>query len=102
MALAPELDAAHLVGTAEIVAIGSFAQPAPLTGGLAGLPTSGLGTIVLAGLATRIGKEKLGATVAFASGLLAAHREPHLKGAQAGRKRTTKKRKKAKHGEGRT
>ena len=49
MALAPELDAAHLIGTAEVVPVGGFAQPAPLTGGLAGLPTIGLGTIVLGG-----------------------------------------------------
>jgi len=75
MALAPELDAAHLIGTAEVVPVGGFAQPAPLTGGLAGLLTSGLGTIVLAVLVTRIGNEKLGATAAFASGLLEAHRE---------------------------
>jgi len=102
MALAPELDAAHLIGTAEVVPVGGFAQPAPLTGGLAGLPTSGLGTIVLAALVTRIGNEKLGATVAFASGLLAAHREPHLKEAQPGRKRKKKNRKKTKSEEGRT
>jgi len=102
MALAPELDAEHLVGTAEVIAVGGFAQPAPLTGGLAGLPTSGLGTIVLAGLVTRIGNEKLGATAAFASGLLAAHREPLLKEAQPGRKRKKKNRKKTKSEEGRT
>jgi hypothetical protein len=101
MALAPELDAAHLVGTAEVVAVAGLAQPAPLTGGLAGLPTSGLGTIVLAGLVTRIGNEKLGATAAFASGLLAAHREPQLKEVASARKRKKKNRKKTKPEEGR-
>jgi len=86
MSLAPEFDTQDLVGSAEVVAVASFAEPAPLTGCLAGLPTSGLGTIVLAGFVTRIGNEKLGATAAFASGLLAAHREPQLKEAQSGRK----------------
>src|SRR5688572_5976726 len=86
MTLAPELDAQQLVGTAEVVAVAGLAQPAPLTGGFAGLPTRGLGTVVLAGLVTRIGEEKLGATAAFASGLLAAHREPHHAERLRGRK----------------
>ena len=99
MAIAPELDAAHLVGTAEVVAVAGLAQPAALTGGLAGLLTSGLGTIVLASLVTRIGNEKLGATAAFASALCSAHREPHhsegLRGKKTskdtGRRRNRKK-----------
>jgi hypothetical protein len=41
------------------------------------LPASGLGTIALTVLGSRIGKEKLGATAAFASALLVAHDEPH-------------------------
>jgi hypothetical protein len=86
MALAPELDTAHLVGTAEVIAVGGFAQPTPLTGGLAGLPTRGRRTVVLAGFVARIGNEKLGATAAFASGLLAAHREPHHAERLRGRK----------------
>jgi hypothetical protein len=101
MTLAPELDAAHLVGTAEVVAVARFAQPSPLAGGLAGPPTIRLGTIVLAGFVARIGNEKLGATAAFASGVLAAHREAHLKEAQPGRKRKKKNRKKTRSEEGR-
>jgi len=101
MTLAPEFDAEDLVGSAEVVSVAGFAQPSLLAGGLAGLLTSGLGTIVLAALVTRIGNEKLGATAAFASGLLAAHREPHLKEAQPGRKRKKKNRKKTKSEEGR-
>ena len=86
MTLAPELVAQELVGTAEVVAVAGLAQPAALTGGLAGLLTSGLGTIVLASLVTRIGNEKLGATAAFASGLLTAHRELHHAERLRGRK----------------
>jgi hypothetical protein len=92
MTLAPEFDAQDLVGSAEVVSVAGFAQPSPLAGGLAGLPTSRLGTIVLAGFVTRIGNEKLGATVAFASGLFAAHREPQLREAKSGRKRKKKNR----------
>src|SRR5438128_2295095 len=75
MTLAPELDAADLVGSPEVVAIAGLAQPAPLTGCLAGLSTRGVRTIVLAALVTRIRNEQLGARPAFASGLLAAHCE---------------------------
>jgi len=74
MAPAPELNAPDLLGSAEVVAVASLAQPPPLTGCVTGPPTSGLGTIVLASLVTRIGDEKLGATAAFASDLVAAHR----------------------------
>jgi hypothetical protein len=101
MALAPKFDAEDLVGSAEVVAVAGLAQPPPLAGGLAGQPTSGLGTIVLAGFVAWIGNEKLGATAAFASGLLAAHREPQLKEAQPGRKRKKKNRKKTESEEGR-
>jgi hypothetical protein len=86
MTLAPEFHPQDLVGTAKVVAVAGLAQPASLTGGLAGLPTRGLGTVVLAGLVTRIGEEKLGATAAFASGLLKAHREPHHAERLRGRK----------------
>jgi hypothetical protein len=86
MAPAPELDAANLVGSAKVVAVARLAQPTPLTGRVTGPSTNGLGTIVLASLVTRIGDEKLGATAAFASGRVAAHREPDLEEAQSGRK----------------
>jgi hypothetical protein len=76
MALAPALNAADLIGAAEIVAITVLAQPPPLAGGLTGLATCGLGTIFLAVLSAWIGKEKLSAAAAFASGQSAAHREP--------------------------
>jgi hypothetical protein len=86
MTLAPEFHTQDLVGAAKVVAVVGFAQPAALTGGLAGLPTSGLGTIVLASLVTRIGNEKLGATAAFASALCSAHCEPHHSERLRGRK----------------
>ena len=86
MAPAPELDAADLVGSAKVVAVARLAQPPPLTGHVTGPPTKGLGTIVLTSLVTRIGDEKLGATTAFASSLVAAHGVRHLEDAQSGRK----------------
>ena len=99
MALAPALDAADLVRSAEVVAVAILAQPPSLGGGLTGLPASGLATVVLAICGPRIRNEKLRATVAFASGLRLAHRELHLGDAPQGRKRKrrperTRKRKK--------
>ena len=87
MALAPKLDAANLIGSSKVVAVASLAQPPSLAGGLTGLLASGLGAIALAVSGPRIGKEKLGATTAFASALRAAHREPDLEGVPTGRKR---------------
>src|SRR5438093_7476614 len=49
-----------------------------------------LRTIVLAGFVTRSGDEKLGATAASASGLLAAHGEPHLKEQRSTARKKTK------------
>jgi hypothetical protein len=87
MALAPQLDAPDLVGSAKIVAVTGFAQPPSLAGGLAGLATRGLGTIPLAIVGAWIRKEKLSATTAFTSHLRAAHREPDLEATPPGRKR---------------
>ena len=87
MALAPELDAADLVRSAEVIAVAVLAQPPSLGGSLADLSASGSGTVVLPIGGARIGNEELRATTAFASGLRAAHREPDLEATQAGRKR---------------
>ena len=78
MVFAPQLDAADLVGSAEVVAITVLAQPSTLAGALTGFAASCAGTVVLAILGPRIGNEELGATAAFASGLSTAHRKPHL------------------------
>ena len=86
MVLAPELDPAHWLSTAEVVAVARFTQPAPLAGCLAGLAAGGLRTIALAILGARIGNEKLAATPAFSSGLCSAHCEPHHAERVRGRK----------------
>jgi len=72
MALAPELDAADLVISAEEIAVAVLAQPPSLTGCLTGLPTGGFGTIPLALFGPWIGIKNLVATAAFASGLRTA------------------------------
>src|SRR5438132_12487145 len=95
MALAPELDTADLVSSAEVVAVAVLAQPPSLADRLTGLPASELRTIALAIFSPRVGNEQLGATAAFASGLCAAHREPHPDARRTGRKpkrRTGRKR----------
>jgi len=95
MALAPQLDTADLVSSAEVVAVAVLAQPPSLTGFLTLLPASELGTVALAIFGPRIGNEQLGAAAAFASGLCAAHREPYPGARRTGRKpkrRTGRKR----------
>lgn len=73
MVLAPQLNAADLGGSPEVIAIAVFAQPPALTGGLAGLAASRIRTVTLAILGPRIGNEKLAATAAFASSLSTVH-----------------------------
>jgi hypothetical protein len=95
MALAPQLDAADLVSSAEVVAVAVLAEPPPLAGCLTGLPASERGTVALAIFGARISHEQLGATAAFVSGLRAAHRELHPGEPRTGRKpkrRTGRKR----------
>jgi hypothetical protein len=87
MALAPQLDAADFVSSAEVVTVAIFAQPPSLAGCLTGLLASGLGTIPLPILGAPIGEEELRATTAFASGLRQAHRERYLEAPHSGRKR---------------
>jgi hypothetical protein len=87
MALAPQLDAANLLSSAEVVAIAVLAQPPALAGCLTGVSAAWLGTVALAIFGPWIGKEKRAATTAFASGLRAAHGEPDFEEALLGRKR---------------
>jgi hypothetical protein len=86
MTLAPQLDAADFVGSAEMVSVAIFAEPASLAGSLAGQTASGLETVALAILGPRVGNEKLGATAAFTSGQRAAHRKPYPRNPRTGRK----------------
>jgi hypothetical protein len=76
MTLAPQLNAADLLGSAEVVAIAILAQPLALAGCLTGLPAGEVKTVALAIFGPWIGKEKRAATTAFASGFRAAHGEP--------------------------
>jgi hypothetical protein len=86
MSLAPSLHTAHSRRTAEVVAIAVLAQPPTLAGGLTGLATGRLGTILLPVNGAGIGKEKLLTTAAFTSFRRTAHREPKLRGARPARK----------------
>jgi hypothetical protein len=94
MVFAPQLNAAHLGGSPEMIAVAVLAQPPALTGGLAGLAASRIRTVTLAILGPRIGNEKLAATAAFTSSLSTAHGEPQLEATAPGRKpkRTTARR----------
>jgi len=47
MVTSPFLHPLHLIGSAEGVAVTVFAEPSPLAGGLAGVPASGLETVLL-------------------------------------------------------
>jgi len=88
MAFAPDLDTAHFVRSAEVVAVAILAEPPSLAGCLTGVSAGGLGTMALAIFGPWIGNEKLAATTAFASGLgAAAHGGPHFEEALPGRKR---------------
>jgi hypothetical protein len=79
MALAPQLHPAHRFRAAEVIAVAVPTQPPSLAGGLAGLPTGGLGTVPLTIRSPWIRKKKLIATAAFAAVLRAAHRDPNLR-----------------------
>jgi hypothetical protein len=87
VALAPRLDSADLIGTAEVIAIAVLAQPALLAGGFAGLLAHGLGTVTLPAFGPWIRKEEEAATAAFASGQRTAHRAPDPESASPERKR---------------
>ena len=64
--MAPRLDPLHVKRAAKVVAVGTLVQPAPLTGRLAGLPASRLGTVMLALVIAKIREEKLAATATLA------------------------------------
>ena len=66
MGLAPRLDALHVKRAAKVIAVGPLVKPALLTGRLAGLAASRLGTVVLALVIAKIREEKLAATATLA------------------------------------
>src|SRR5688572_32465100 len=101
MVLAPPLDAADRLSTAEVVAIAILTQPPSLAECLAGLSARGVGTVVLAVCGPRVGTKKLGAIAAFMSDLRTAHREPPPRSNAAGKKTKKKTGKKMKPEEGR-
>ena len=86
MVLAPQLNAANLGGSPEVIAVAVLAQPPALTGGLADLAASRIRTVTLAILSPRVGNEKLAATAAFASSLSTAHCSPQLEATAPRRK----------------
>ena len=67
MGLAPLLYALNIGGATEDVTIGSFVQPTPLTGGLAGLTAGGLCAKTLMFAVAVIREEELIAIKTFAS-----------------------------------
>jgi hypothetical protein len=86
MVAPPLLDTPDLVGPAEGVTVAVFAQPPPLTGSLAGVPTIGVGTVLLAIDGSRIGNEEFIAATALASARRMAHRERDAGSQTAARK----------------
>jgi hypothetical protein len=73
MLLAPLSYALDFARPTEAVTVAVFAEPTPLSGGLAGLAASRLETVLLPIHRSRIGNEHLAATAAFTSGCPAAH-----------------------------
>ena len=72
--MAPLSNPLHVVGTAEVILVGGLAQPAPLTGGLAGAATLRRQAVKLALGVMPVGMEELIAAAALASLLLGTHR----------------------------
>jgi len=75
MGLAPLLDARHVLGITEVVAVGRLAQPSPLAGRLARLAAIGFPAVLLPGAIAVIREEKGVATVALTSLWRLTHRE---------------------------
>ena len=76
MGFAPLLDPLHVLSVAEVISVGWFSQPAPLTGGFAGAATSGSQTEKLTVGIMNVGSEKYFAAAALASVELGTHRPP--------------------------
>jgi hypothetical protein len=87
MELAPGLHPLHGARATEVIAIAVFAEPAALTGALAGLLTFRVGTIPLPISGPRIRKKKPMAMTAFTPGGSAAHGAPNLRRIQKKRRR---------------
>ena len=76
VSFAPLADPLHVLGVAEVISIAWLSQPAPLTGGFAGLATIRSRTETLTAGIMNIGSKKCFAAVALASGVLGNHRLP--------------------------
>jgi hypothetical protein len=73
MSLTPLPHSFHVLPAAEVITVGGSAQPAALTGLLAGRLAPRLGTINLMVAVAVIGQEKLLTTTALAAAVLGAH-----------------------------
>jgi hypothetical protein len=80
---APGLNPLHVVSIPEVISVGPFAQPVPLTGRLAGPPTRGRQTVKLALGIMPVGMEENVAAAALASVGVGTHRVPNSKKIQA-------------------
>jgi hypothetical protein len=76
MGFAPLLDPFHVLGVAEVISVAWLAQPAPLTGGFAGLATSRSQTEKLTTGIMNVSSKTCLAAAAFASIVLGTHRLP--------------------------
>ena len=79
MGFTPLLDPFHVLGVAEVISVAWFAQPAPLTGGFAGLATSRSQTEKLTTGIMNVRSKTCLAAAAFASVMLGTHRLPSRK-----------------------
>jgi len=96
MSRAPLLDARHILGITEVVAVGGLAQPSPLTGRLAGLLAIGFPAVLLPVAIAVIREEKGAATAALTSLWFVAHCEPKTKSSKLGIKSKHPKARRAK------
>ena len=76
---APLLDPLDVLGVAEVISIGWFLEPAPLTGGLAGAAAIRRRTIELAIGIVAVRREEDVTAAALASLVLGTHRAPNRK-----------------------
>ena len=81
--MAPGSDSFHVIGIAEVISVARFAQPAPLTGGLAGPATLWGQTVKLAAGIMPVRVEEKIAAAALASFVLGTHHSPSRKNIEA-------------------
>jgi hypothetical protein len=86
---APLLDPLDVLGVAEVISIGWFLEPAPLTGGLAGTTAIRRRTIKLAIGIVAVRREGDVTAAALSLVVLGAHRAPSRKKIQAPRQSKT-------------